>query len=102
MADARPIFAGNFAGGRRAVQPQLADRKSVTAIALAVIAIAEAVALRRAGGDFLTVGPMALLLINHPSPTGTLGMLALLGAAFCGTCSKWTGTVADSKSVCEW
>ena len=57
---------------------------SVTAIAWAVIAIAGAVALRRAGAGRLTVGLMAasLLFVNHPTPTGTLGMLALLGAAF--------------------
>lgn len=57
---------------------------SVTAIAWAVIAIAGAVALRRAGADGLTVGLMAasLLFASHPVPAGTLGMLALLAAAF--------------------
>jgi hypothetical protein len=57
---------------------------SVTAIAWAVIAIAGAFALRRAGADGLTVGLMAasVLFVNHPMPTGTLGMLALLAAAF--------------------
>ena len=57
---------------------------SVTAIAWAIIAVASAVALRRAGADGLTVGLMAasVLFVNHPVPTGTLGMLALFGAAF--------------------
>jgi hypothetical protein len=57
---------------------------SVTAIAWAVIAIASAVALRRAGADGLTVGLMAasVLFVNHPVPFGTLGMLALFAAAF--------------------
>jgi hypothetical protein len=57
---------------------------SVTAVAWAVIAVAGAVALRRAGADGLTVGLMAasLLFVNHPVPTGTLGMLALFAAAF--------------------
>jgi hypothetical protein len=57
---------------------------SVTAIAWAVIAIAGAVALRRAGADRLTVGLMAasVLFVSHPVPTGTLGMLALFAAAF--------------------
>jgi hypothetical protein len=57
---------------------------SVTAIAWAVIAIAAAVALRRSGADGLTVGLMAasLLFVNHPMPSGTLGMLALFAAAF--------------------
>jgi hypothetical protein len=57
---------------------------SASAVAWAVVAIAGAVALHRAGADRLTVGLMALSLIflNHPAPTGTLGMLALFGAAF--------------------
>jgi hypothetical protein len=56
----------------------------VTAVAWAVIAIAAAVALRGAGADRLTVTLMAasLLFVNHPMPTGTLGMLGLFGAAF--------------------
>ena len=56
---------------------------SVSAVAWAVIAIAAAVALRRAGADRLTVTLMAasLLFVNHPMPTGTLGMLALFAAA---------------------
>jgi hypothetical protein len=57
---------------------------SVSAVAWAVIAIAGAVALRRAGASRLTVTLMAasLLFANHPVPTGTLGMLALFAAAF--------------------
>jgi hypothetical protein len=57
---------------------------SANAIAWAVVAIAAAVALRRAGADGLTVGLMALsaVFLNHPAPTGTIGMLALFGAAF--------------------
>jgi hypothetical protein len=57
---------------------------AVTATAWVVIAIAGAVALRRAGADRLTVGLMAasLLFANHPAPSGTLGMLALFAAAF--------------------
>lgn len=57
---------------------------SVSALAWAVIAIAGAVALRRAGADGLTTGLMAasLLFANHPVPSGTLGMLALFAAAF--------------------
>jgi len=57
---------------------------SVSAIAWAVIAIAGAVALRRAGANGLTVGLMAasILFANHPVPAGTLGMLALFAAAF--------------------
>ena len=57
---------------------------SVSAIAWAVTAIAAAVALRRAGADRLTVGLMAasVLFVNHPMPTGTLGMLALFAAAY--------------------
>lgn len=57
---------------------------SVSAVAWAVIAIAGAVALRRAGANRLTVALMAasLLFANHPAPTGTLGMLALFAAAF--------------------
>ena len=57
---------------------------SVSAIAWAVIAIAGAVALRRAGANGLTVGLMAasILFVNHPVPAGTLGMLALFAAAF--------------------
>jgi hypothetical protein len=75
---------------------------SVTAIAWAVIAIAGAVALRRAGADRLTVGLMAasLLFASHPVPAGTLGMLALLAAAF-----RWdrrrntTGTGATDSTA---
>jgi hypothetical protein len=39
---------------------------------------------RCAGADRLTVALMAasLLFVNHPMPTGTVGMLALFGAAF--------------------
>jgi ABC-type transporter Mla maintaining outer membrane lipid asymmetry permease subunit MlaE len=57
---------------------------SVTAVAWAVIAIAGAAALRRAGANRLTVALMAasVLFVNHPVPTGTLGMLALFAAAF--------------------
>jgi hypothetical protein len=57
---------------------------SASAVAWAVVAVAAAVALRRAGADGLTVGLMALssVFLNHPTPTGTLGMLALFGAAF--------------------
>jgi hypothetical protein len=57
---------------------------SVSAIAWAVIAIAGAMALRRAGADRLTMALMAasVLFVNHPVPTGTLGMLALFAAAF--------------------
>lgn len=57
---------------------------SASAVAWAVVAIAGALALRRAGADGLTVGLMALSLVfvNHPAPTGTIGMLALFGAAF--------------------
>jgi hypothetical protein len=57
---------------------------SVAGTAWVVIAIASALALRRAGADRLTWGLMAgsLLFIAHPPPAGTLGMLALTGAAF--------------------
>jgi hypothetical protein len=57
---------------------------SASAVAWAVVAVAGAVALHRAGADRLTVGLMALSLVflNHPAPTGTLGMLALFAAAF--------------------
>ena len=57
---------------------------SISAIAWAVIAIAGAVAFRRAGANGLTVGLMAasILFVNHPVPAGTLGMLALFAAAF--------------------
>jgi hypothetical protein len=57
---------------------------SVSAVAWAVVAVAGALALRRAGADTLTVGLMAasLLFLNHPTPSGTLGMLALFAAAF--------------------
>jgi hypothetical protein len=57
---------------------------SASAVAWAVVAVAGALALRRAGADGLTVGLMALSLVflNHPAPTDTIGMLALFGAAF--------------------
>jgi hypothetical protein len=57
---------------------------SASAVAWAVVAVAGAMALRRAGADGLTVWLMALSLVflNHPAPTGTIGMLALFGAAF--------------------
>jgi hypothetical protein len=57
---------------------------SVGATAWAVVAIAGAVALRRAGADRLTVALMALSLVfgNHPPPSGTIGLLALCAAAY--------------------
>ncbi len=57
---------------------------SVSAIAWTTVAVACAFALRRAGADRLTTILMAssLLFINHPVPTGTLGMLAFFAAAY--------------------
>jgi hypothetical protein len=57
---------------------------SVGATAWAVVAIAGAVALRAAGADRLTVALMAISLVfaNHPPPTGTIGLLALVAAAY--------------------
>ena len=57
---------------------------SVAATAWAVVAIAGAIALRTAGADRLTVALMAIsaVFLNHPPPTGTIGMLALGAAAY--------------------
>jgi hypothetical protein len=57
---------------------------SIAGTAWVVVAIAAALALRRAGADRLTWGLMAasLLFTAHPPPTGTLGMLALLAASY--------------------
>jgi ABC-type transporter Mla maintaining outer membrane lipid asymmetry permease subunit MlaE len=60
----------------------------VAALSWLVIAVASATALRRAGADEVTVALTAasLLFAVHPPPTGTLGLLALLAAAY-----RWTG-----------
>lgn len=57
---------------------------SIGGIAWLVVAISAAAALRGAGADRLTVGLMACsgLFFIHPPPTGTVGMPALLAAAF--------------------
>jgi hypothetical protein len=72
------LFNGNWLTGNISIAG------SISAIAWATVAIAGAVALRRAGADGLTVGLMAgsLLFVNHPVPSGTVGMLALLIAAY--------------------
>jgi hypothetical protein len=72
------VFNNNWLAGNFSVLG------SVSAVAWATVAVAGAFALRRAGADGLTVGLMAasLIFVNHPMPTGTLGMLALFGAAF--------------------
>jgi hypothetical protein len=72
------LFNDNWLAGNLSVMG------SASAIAWAVVAIAGALALHRAGASRWTVGFMAgsLLFLNHPAPTGTLGLLALAAAAF--------------------
>jgi len=71
------LFAENWLTGSFSVAG------SVSAMAWLTIAVGGAMALHRAGADRLTVALMAAsgLFLNHPAPTGTLGMLALFGVA---------------------
>lgn len=71
------LFTGNWLTG------SLSVAGGVSAVAWLLIAVAGAVALRAAGADRLTVACMATsaAFVNHPPPTGTVGLLALFAAA---------------------